>query len=232
MNDEFKEGMRHGIPITLGYFPVSFTFGLMAASSGINPIVTLIISLTNFTSAGQFAGMNIILTQGNYIEMIISMTVINLRYMLMSLSLSQKFVNFKLIDRFITGFGVTDEIFAVSSIKKDVISPKYLKGLIILPYISWGLGTLLGAMISGLLPESLKSAMGIALYGMFLAIIIPVAKESKKVLVVILMAILISCAFYYIDFLSRIPSGWAIIVSTLISSLIGAVIFPEECTDE
>ncbi len=232
IKEEIREGIKHGIPITLGYFPVSFTFGLIAASSGLNPLLAFIISLTNFTSAGQFAGMNIILAGGSYIEMGMTMFVINLRYMLMSLSLSQKLENFSLMDRFITSFGITDEIFAVSSIEKSSISSKYLKGLIILPYLSWGLGTLLGAYVSGVLPDDLKAAMGIALYGMFLAIIVPVAKKSMPVLAVVIIAVVASSAFYYIDMFSKIPTGWAIIISTVLASALGAALFPEEESKE
>lgn len=227
VKSEIKEAIKNGIPITLGYFPVSFTFGLIAASSGLNPLLGFLISLTNFTSAGQFAGMNIMLDGGSYIEMVVTMFVINLRYMLMSLSLSQKLENFSLLDRFITAFGITDEIFAVSSIEKESISSRYLKGLIILPYFSWGLGTLLGGYVSGILPDDLKSAMGIALYGMFLAIIVPVSKKSRSVLVVVLIAVLISSLFYYLNIFSGIPTGWAIIISTVSASALGALIFPE-----
>ncbi|MDO5707906.1 MAG: AzlC family ABC transporter permease [Andreesenia angusta] len=232
MNKEIREGIDHSIPIALGYFPVSFTFGLIATSSGLNPLLAFIISLTNFTSAGQFAGMKVILAGGTYIEMIITIFVINLRYMLMSLSISQKIKGFDLKDRLFTSFGMTDEIFAVSSIEKDEISNKYMQGIITLPYISWGLGTLLGGLISEILPIALKNAMGIALYGMFLAIIIPVAKKDFKVLGVIIIAIAISCAIYYIPIFEIIPDGWAIIISTIIASALGALIFPEVNSDE
>lgn len=232
MNKEIREGIDHSIPIALGYFPVSFTFGLIATSSGLNPLLAFIISLTNFTSAGQFAGMKVILAGGTYIEMIITIFVINLRYMLMSLSISQKIKGFDLKDRLFTSFGMTDEIFAVSSIEKDEISNKYMQGIITLPYISWGLGTLLGGLISEILPIALKNAMGIALYGMFLAIIIPVAKKDFKVLGVIIIAIAISCAIYYIPIFEIIPDGWAIIISTIIASALGALIFLEVNSDE
>ncbi len=232
MKKDIKEGMGHSIPIALGYFPVSFTFGLIAVSSGLNPMLAFAISLTNFTSAGQFAGMNIMIAGGTYIEMAVTMLVINLRYMLMSFSLSQKMKGFGIIDRLITGFGVTDEIFAVSSIEKDEISPSYMRGLIFLPYIGWSMGTLLGALISGVLPERLKDSMGIALYGMFLAIIIPVAKQSPKVLKVILIAVAMSCAFYYTPVLKEVPQGWMIIITTVAASAIGALLFPEVNSDD
>lgn len=227
MKKDIKDGIRDSMPIMLGYFPVSFTFGLIAVSSGIDPFFATMISFTNFTSAGQFAGINIILAEGTYAEMIATMLVINLRYMLMSFSLSQKMTGFNNIDRLLTGFGITDEVFAVSSIKKDKISSTYLKSLILFPYIAWGGGTLLGALVSGILPSNLKDAMGIALYGMFLAIIVPVAKKDRKVFKVIIFSIIISVLLYYIPIFELIPAGWTIIISTILSSLIGAIIFPE-----
>lgn len=229
---EFREGLLHSVPIALGYFPVSFTFGLMAAGAGMSPVAASLISLTNFTSAGQFAGVNIIISNGGYIQTALTVFIINLRYMLMSLSLSQKLDDFSAVDRLMTGFGITDEVFAVSSIEKDKVNFPYMKGLILLPYFSWFTGTLSGALISNLLPLRLKDAMGIALYGMFLAIIIPVAKKSKKVLAVLLISVLISCTFYYVDFLKSVPIGWAIIVSTVAASLFGAFMYSEENYDE
>lgn len=225
---ELKEGLRSSLPIAMGYFPVSFTFGMIASGMGMDTFSTLAVSVTNFTSAGQFAGINAIVSNGSYLEVAITTFVINIRYMLMSLSLSQKMENFGLLDRLLVGFGVTDETFAVASIERERLSVPYMIGLISLPYLSWGLGTLSGALVSGLLSDSLKSAMGIALYGMFLAIIVPEARKSRKVAGVTAIAISVSVFFRYMPLVKAVSQGWAIVIATVIASGAGAIIFPRE----
>lgn len=223
---DLKEGIRSSIPIAMGYFPVSFTFGMIAAGFGVDSLTTFTVSATNFTSAGQFAGLNVMIANGSYMEVAVTTFVINIRYMLMSLSLSQKMESLSVLQRLLVGFGITDETFAVSSIEKEDITFSYMGGLILLPYISWGLGTLSGALVSGLLSTRLKSAMGIALYGMFLAIIVPEAKRSKKITAVIIVAVIASIIFRYSEQLADIPQGWVIIIATVIASTAGALAFP------
>lgn len=230
---DLRDGIRSSLPIAMGYFPVSFTFGMIASGFGVDAMTSFAVSATNFTSAGQFAGLNVMVASGSYMEVAVTTFVINIRYMLMSLSLSQKMESLSVLQRLLIGFGITDETFAVSSIEKDEISFPYMGGLIILPYLSWGLGTLSGALISELLSARLKSAMGIALYGMFLAIIIPEAKRSRKISSVISMAVVISLVFRYTKQLADIPQGWVIIVATIIASTLGAILFPMgRCSDE
>lgn len=226
MND-FKRGMKDGIPIALGYVSVSFTFGLMAVSAGMSWWQAVLISMTNLTSAGQFAGLNIMIVGGTLIEMALSQFVINLRYALMSLSLSQKVdKTLNTFYRFIVGVGITDEIFAVAVNQKQKVSRYYMFGLIAIPYIGWAGGTLAGAVLGGVLPEIVRSALGIAIYGMFIAIIVPKAREHSCYLKVILIAVGMSCLFTYIPGLNKVSSGFVIIICAVIASAIGAILYP------
>ena len=225
----FKKGFKLGIPIGIGYFSVSFAFGMLAVSSGLSPVLALVISMTNVTSAGQFAGMQVMVLGGTYIEMALTMLIINARYFLMSLSLSQK-VSKKLtsLQRALMSFMVTDEIFAVASMEVGPVTGWYWLGLSIMPYLGWSGGTLVGALAAGILPKSLQDALGIALYGMFIAIIIPAAKHSKSIVMTLIIAIGISCVLEYIPVFSRVSSGFAVIIVTLIAAGIMAYIAPIE----
>ncbi|MGN0456654.1 MAG: AzlC family ABC transporter permease [Acutalibacteraceae bacterium] len=225
---DFKNGLRDGIPIALGYISVSFTFGLQAVSSGLYWWESVLISLTNLTSAGQFAGLDIMIRGGGFwVEMACAQLVINLRYSLMSLSLSQKADgSLKGIHRWLTGFGITDEIFAVAMGNKNDVSRYYLYGLILLPVLGWTSGTLLGAAAGQILPEVVRSSLGIAIYGMFIAIIIPPAKKNHAVLKVVVIAVVLSCAFKWLPLLNTVSSGFVIIICTVIAALVGAIFFP------
>ncbi len=225
---DFKNGLRDGIPIALGYISVSFTFGLQAVSSGLYWWESVLISLTNLTSAGQFAGLDIMIRGGGFwVEMACAQLVINLRYSLMSLSLSQKADgSLRGIHRWLTGFGITDEIFAVAMGNKNDVSRSYLYGLILLPILGWTSGTLIGAAAGQILPEVVRSSLGIAIYGMFLAIIIPPAKKNHAVLKVVVIAVVLSCAFKWLPILNTVSSGFVIIICTVIAALVGAIFFP------
>lgn len=231
----FVKGLKAGLPIGLGYFPVSFTFGFLTVNSGLPVWIGVFISVTNLTSAGQFAGLNMILAGGGYLEIALAVLIINLRYSLMSLSLSQKIKeNIPIWKRLIFGYGITDEVFVVASMEKPPITASYMFGLITLPFIGWSLGTLCGGCISGLLPASLQSAMGIAIYAMFIAIIMPVASRQKKVMIIVLVAVALMCAMRYIPIFSGISSGFRIIISTVGAAALGAWLFPvkEEAEDD
>ena len=222
----FKKGIEDGIPICLGYLSVSFTFGLLGVSQGLTWWQATVISMTNVTSAGQFAGLGIITAGGAWAEMIISQLFINLRYLLMSISLSQKVdENFKGIYRWIFAMGVTDEIFAVSMSQEKAVSKSYFAGLFLTPYLGWTLGTLAGALLGEVIPSRLAEVFGIAIYGMFLAIIIPKAKHSKPVRKMIIMAAVLSCI------LNRLPvihlsSGLSLTLCAVAAAAIGAIMDP------
>ncbi|HHV72790.1 MAG TPA: AzlC family ABC transporter permease [Clostridia bacterium] len=226
---DFKRGIRHGIPIALGYIPVSFTFGLTAVKGGIPLWITILISLTNLTSAGQFAGASLIIANASLLEITLTTFVINIRYMLMSLSLSQKITPLMpILKRCILAFGITDETFAVASLEKKEITFPYMLGLIACPYWGWALGTALGGIASSILPQALRNAMGIALYGMFIALIIPAAKKARAVSLVVLTAISVSSLFNWLTPLNRISGGWVIIIATVIAASVGALVSPRE----
>ncbi len=225
MRSPFVKGMLHGFPIALGYLSVSFGFGILAVGLGLPVWGAVGISVTNLTSAGQAAGVEIIAAGGTLVEMILTQLVINLRYALMGFSLSQKLDRtFTTPKRLLVSFGITDEVFAVASSQPGQLTVKYMLGLILVPVIGWSTGTLLGAVAGQLLPASVADAMGIVLYGMFLAIILPPARKDRKVLFVVALAAGFSLLCRYV--LTCISGGFAVIVSALAAALIGALLFP------
>lgn len=225
MKNKFVEGMKDGLPICLGYLSVSFGVGILAIKSGLSAWIAVIISLTNLTSAGQVAGIGVIAAAGSFIEMILTQILINCRYSLMALSLSQNLSNeFNTFHRLAVSFGITDEIFGVASSQKEPITPSYMYGLISVSTFGWVLGTFLGAMCGEILPASVSGALGILLYGMFIAIIIPPIRKSVANLAVILMAAGLSCVIYY--FIPSISGGFSIIISAIVSAGIMAFIAP------
>lgn len=217
------------MPICFGYLAVSFAFGISAVQGGLSWLEALLISAFNLTSAGQLAGVGVIIGSGSLIEMAVTQLVINSRYSLMSVSLSQKLSDkISLLDRFLIAFGNTDEIFAVSVSNKGFVGKRYMYGLILTPYLGWSLGTLLGAVLGNVLPQIVISSLGLAIYGMFIAIVVPVVKKEKATLLCVLGAILLSCLFRYLPLLSVIPSGFVIIICAVIPSLIFAFAAPIE----
>lgn len=230
---EFFEGIKDGFPICLGYFSVSMAFGLTAVLSGLPAWSAVLISLTNLTSAGQFAGVNVLLAAGSLAELAVTTLIINMRYFLMSLSMSQKTdssVSFGW--RLLLSYGITDEVFAVSMQRKKPLSAVYLAGLMLLPPIGWTGGTLAGAAATSLMPSSVSSALGIALYAMFIAIIVPPARRDRKVMLTVIMAICASVVFEYAPLLENISGGWSIIIITLVISAVSALLFPIDSKEE
>ena len=223
----FAKGFRHGIPIGLGYLSVAFTFGMKAVADGLSPLEALLISMTNVTSAGQFAGLPLILAQASYLEVALTQLIINLRYALMSLSISQKMdSDMNTPRRLFFSFMNTDEIFAVASSQPGKVSHWYLYGLMTAPYLGWSVGTILGAVAGTLLPVFLRNALGIAIFGMFLAIIIPPARKNKVVAVLVLLSFALSLACGYLPFVSTLSSGTRTIILTVVLSAGAALLFP------
>lgn len=226
-NNSFLKGIKDGIPICLGYFSVAFAFGIFAVSSRLTIWQSLLISMTNVTSAGQLAGVPIIVAGLPLAEMALTQFVINLRYALMSISLSQKLdAGVKTIDRFIISFMNTDEIFAVASGNEGTVGKRYLYGLILTPYIGWASGTLFGAIAGNVLPDAVTSALGIAIYAMFIAIIIPPSKKNKAVLGVVVLSVTLSCILAYVPAFDRISDGISIIICAVVSSALFSAIKP------
>lgn len=223
----FKMGIRDGLPICLGYLSVSFAFGIFATGAGLSVYEALLISMLNVTSAGQLAAVPIIASMGSFIELALTQLVINLRYALMSVSLSQKLgKSVRIRDRLLISFVNTDEVFAVSSGKSGRVGRKYMYGLILTPYVGWSLGTLLGAVAGNILPALLISALGIAIYAMFTAIVIPFAKSGLKPFLCVITAAAISVLLFYLPIFSQIQSGFKIIITAVLTSLIFAFVAP------
>lgn len=229
---DFYLGFKKGMPIALGYIPVSFTFGLMAVTGGIPIWLTIFISLSNLTSAGQFAGVGLIITGASYFEIGVTTFVINIRYMLMSLALSQKIdQSIGTLHRCIMGFGITDETFTIAAMEEKELSFPFVIGLILGPFLGWGMGTALGALSCSVLSKDIQNAMGIALYAMFIALIIPESKKSKVALCVVTISVVASSIFTWLPVFNQLSSGWRIIIVTIIASTIGALFFPKEGED-
>lgn len=227
IDSDFFYGFKQGIPIILGYIPVGFTFGLMTAAGGLSPWLALLTSLTNYTSTGQFAGIRLILGGSGYLEIMLTTLVINLRYFLMALSLTQKIdPHLALSKRVICGLGITDETFTVAGIEQRRLHFPYLMGLMLGPFLAWSTGTILGAIVSTALPQQLTSAMGIALYALFIALIIPPAQESRSVLAVIFIAVSINTMLQFMPIFRFISAGFRIIIATIAAAGLGAWLWP------
>ena len=217
------EGVKDGLPIGLGYLSVSFTFGILAVSKGLSWLQATLISFTNITSAGQVAGLGIMTTAGGIIAMIISQIVINLRYSLMGIALSQKAdKSMTPLLRILLAYGITDEIFGVAVSKKHEFGARYFFGLTLLPVTGWVAGTLIGAVLGQVFPDFLTNALAIGIYGMFVSIVMPKAKHDKVILNVSLLSCILSSVFFYVPVLSEhVTQGFAIIIAAVAAALIG-----------
>lgn len=233
-NLSWKNGIKDGILIALGYFAVSFTFGIMAKKAGMTPFQAVFMSAANLTSAGQFGALALIGTSATYLEMALIQLVINLRYSLMSCSLSQKFeAGSGFPHHLLVAFGVTDEIFGVSVCKAGKLNPFYNYGLMSVSIPGWMLGTFCGVVSGGILPARIISALSVALYGMFIAVIVPPAKRNKLLGGIILSSMLLSLLFAQLPILSQISQGFKIIILTVLIAGIAALLFPvKEVADE
>lgn len=222
-----KRGIVDGLPIAIGYFAVSFSLGIQAKNAGINCFYAALMSLTNVTSAGQFAAIGIIKEHGSYLEIAISTLIINLRYLLMSCALSQKLSPLMPAKhRFFMAHGVTDEIFGISIGQKGYLNPVYTYGAMMVAIPGWCMGTFLGVICGDVLPVNVVSALSIALYGMFIAIIIPPSKKDVKVAAAVVTAMLCSFTWGYIPVLKNMTSGTKVIILTVVISFVFAVLFP------
>ena len=230
----WKRGLKDGIPICLGYIAVSFTFGIVAKKAGLTIFQAVIMSATNFTSAGQFAALGLIGTSAAYLEMAGMQLIINLRYCLMSCSLSQKLnPDTAFAHRFLIAFGITDEIFGISACKEGKLSPFYTYGIMCTALPGWAFGTFLGVLSGSILPGRIISALSIALYGMFMAVIIPPARGNKILSGLIIVSMLMSLGFAKIPIFNHISAGSKIIILTVLLAGIAAILFPlKEDPDE
>ncbi len=227
MYQEYRSGFSRGLPVGMGYFSVSFGFGAMAVSQGLGWLEAVLISATNLTSAGQFAGLTLIVTAATLWEMVLTQVIINSRYALMSLALSQRMgERIGILPRLFIAFFNTDEIFALAMDRKEPLTPAYLLGLGTLPFLGWTGGTALGALAGSILPESLGTALGVMLYGMFIAIVVPPAKKERNILLAVVLSMSLSCLFAWVPGLKQVSAGIAIVVCTVVAAAICAVLFP------
>ena len=223
----YRTGVRRGLPVGVGYFSVSFGFGAMAAAQGIRALDATLISATNLTSAGQFAGLTLMVAAAGLWELILTMLVINSRYALMSLALSQRMgQRIGFLPRLLIAFFNTDEIFALAMAEKQPLTVSFLLGLGLTPILGWTSGTLCGALAGSVLPVSLRTALGVMLYGMFIAIVVPPAKAEKPVLITAVLALVLSCLFRWMPVLNQVSAGIAIVVCTVAAAAFCAWKFP------
>ena len=223
----YRTGVRRGLPVGVGYFSVSFGFGAMAAANGIGAFDATLISASNLTSAGQFAGLTLILAASGLWELILTQLVINSRYALMSLALSQRMGNrIGVLPRLLIAFFNTDEIFALAMAEKEPLTTLFMVGLGTLPFIGWTCGTLLGVLAGSVLPLMVRTALGVMLYGMFIAIVVPPAKAERSVLVTALLALTFSCLFKWVPALNAVSAGISIVICTVAAAAVCAWLVP------
>lgn len=223
----FFEGIHDGIPIALGYFAVAFTLGIALKKAGFTAFSAGFMSASNCTSAGEFAAIDVIKNNSSYIEIAFIELVINIRYLLMSAALSQKIQKgISHIHRLFLPFCITDEIFGISILKSGRLSPFYSYGAISVALPSWTIGTVIGLICGQVLPFRVVSCLSIALYGMFIAVIIPPARKEKAVFYVVSVSMILSLLFTYLPYVKNISSGTRIVILTVIISLAAAIIHP------
>jgi 4-azaleucine resistance transporter AzlC len=223
---KFYEGLRLGLPIAIGYIPIAITFGLIIQSSEISISAGMLMSLIVFAGASQFIGANLMIVGAASLEIVITTFILNFRHFLMSSSLAQK-VKPNTSKKFLSliAFGITDESFAVASLQEEeVLDPYKIFGLNLIAYLSWNLGTWIGLFAGSTLPSQLKSSLGIALYVMFIGLLIPSLKKGKTVIIVSILSMVINSFMYWMPMLSRLSVGWRIIIATILSAFIGTFI--------
>ena len=231
-NNNKKMGFRDGWPIGIGYFAISFAVGVFASSMGLRWFESLIISMLNFTSAGEIAAIPIIAASGSLVELALTQIVINSRYALMAVSLSQRLgKSVGIRDRFFLAFFNGDEIFALVCAKESLIGKKYFYALALFPYLGWISGTLSGSLIGDILPHFLAEALSVSLYAMLIAIITAASKNSRATLVCVLVAVSVSCAFGFLPYLKDLPNGIVTVGVTVVISTIFALVAPIEDND-
>ena len=225
--NEFKNGVHTGLPVGLGYFSVSFGFGAMAVAQGLSAWNATLISASNLTSAGQFAGLTLIVAMGTLWEMVMTQVVINSRYGLMGLALAQRMgERIGFLPRLLIAFFNTDEIFALAMARPEPLTVPFMLGLGTLPFFGWTGGTLMGALAGSVLPTDIRAALGVMLYGMFIAIVVPPAKQEKPVLIVVILALILSCLFAWVPVLKTVSAGISIVLCTVIAAAACAALFP------
>ena len=223
----FLEGLRDGVPIGLGYFAVAFSLGIVARNAGLTPIQGFIASFFNLASAGEYALFTSMQAAASFVEIAIITLVVNARYLLMSCALAQRFdPATPMIHRFLVGFGVTDELFGIAISRPGTLNPVYSYGAFFVAIPLWSIGTSLGIIAGNFLPARVVSALSVALYGMFLAIIIPPARKNLVIAIAVAVSFLCSYLCGIIPFVKELSAGTRTIILTIIIASIVALIKP------
>lgn len=230
---EFALGVKHGVPIALGYFAVAFSLGITGKAIGLKPLSCAITSLLVHASAGEYAGYTMVGVDATYIEMAIMILIANARYLLMSCAMSQRMApSLGFIHRLVMGFGITDELFGISIAREGYLNPNYMYGGMLIAIPSWALGSCLGCFSGNVMPERIVSALSVALFGMFLAIIIPPAKTNHTIGILIIISFIASYLAARIDFFKQISGGTVTIILTVVISAAAAIIVPHVDDDQ
>lgn len=225
-------GMRDGLPIGLGYLAVSFSLGIAARNAGLTPLQSFLASVSCNASAGEYAGFTVITQRASLLELVLMTLVANARYLLMSCALSQRLApGTGTLHRFAMPFAITDEIFAASLARPGFLEPAYLYGAILVASPCWGTGTALGCLAGELLPGRVVSALSVALFGMFLAVIVPPARRNRVIGGLILLCFASSWACGVLPGVSRLSPGLRTVLLTLLLSALAALLFPHPQQD-
>ena len=223
----FMEGVHDGVPIALGYFVVAFTLGILAKTAGLSAWQGFVTSAINIASAGEYAGFTVIAAQAPYLEIAMLTLVANARYFLMAAALAQRFApDTPLLHRLAVSFGVTDEVFGITVARGGMVQPYYNYGALAISVPAWSAGTSAGILAGGILPAAAVSALSVALYGMFVWVILPPAKKSRPIAGMVLASFLLSLAATYAPLTSELSGGTRTIILTLLIAGVGAALFP------
>ena len=227
--DIFFNGLRDGLPVAMGYLAVAFTLGSSAAAIGLSPFEVSLMSAINNTSAGEFSAFTLMAAGTTAAEIALTTLILNMRYFLMSCALSQKLdKNTPFFHRFLLSFAVTDEIFGLSVTREGKLEALYSYGIMAAALPAWTIGTYLGAVMGSVMPANVSAALNMAVYVMFIAVIMPPAKKDKTVALVVAVSMAASLVFSLIPALEAISGGVKVIILTVAISLAAAVIFPVE----
>ena len=222
---EFIQGAKSAIPIFIGYFTASIAFGILALSSGLRPFEAVLFSMTNLTGAAQFMAINLIASGTAIGEIVISVMLMNMRYLIMAASLARKLGLKHNIEKAVISFGVTDEMFSLVSLKEGKVANSFVYGLELTSWMGWTLGTLMGVTVGSFLPRALQDAMSGALFALFISLLIPEIKKSYRAAVLSISAGILNSLLYYIW---NISAGWSIVISMITITGIGAAFFRDE----
>lgn len=213
----FHSGVKAGIAIAIGYAPVALTFGLLAKSTGLSIVETTLMSMIVFAGAAQYISLNLLSLGTGAFEIILTTFILNIRHFLMSASLNEKAERESLWKKALYAFGITDETFSVAAMKEGTVSASYMFGLIFISYSSWVINSTIGHIVGAYLPENVQQSLSVALYAMFIGLLVPAIKTERKALWLTISSGLMNCALFL---WLNVPKGWAIVIATIVSAVV------------